>query len=85
VGEFGVARWAPNAEDYLKDNIALFEEFGWDWTYHAFRESHIWSFEKDETYSDYQHAQQAQGETARGKVIREALAKNQPAMAKEGK
>ena len=82
VGEFSVARWAPNAEDYLRDNIDLYEEFGWDWTYHAFRESPIWSLEHDENYTDVKLAQRAQGETARGKVIREALAKNQDTAAK---
>jgi hypothetical protein len=78
VGEFSVARWAPNAEGYLRDNIELFEEQGWDWTYHAFRESSIWSFEHDETYSDGKHAQLSTSENARAKVIRAALSKNQP-------
>ncbi len=45
VGEFSVPRWAPGAAQYLADNIALFEEFGWDWTYHAFREAPEWSLE----------------------------------------
>jgi hypothetical protein len=77
VGEFGVARWAPNAEGYLRDNIELFEEMGWDWTYHAFRESAIWSFEHDEAYSDGKNARLSTSENARAKVIREALLKNQ--------
>ena len=46
VGEFGAARWAPGAEQYLADYIDLFEEYGWDWTYHAFRESPVWDVEK---------------------------------------
>ena len=46
VGEFSAAAWAPGAENYLRDCIALFEEFGWDWTYHAFRESPVWDVEK---------------------------------------
>ena len=45
VGEFGAARWAPGAEQYLADYIDLFEEYGWDWTYHAFREWDGWSAE----------------------------------------
>lgn len=32
--------------DYLSDCIELFEEYGWDRTYHAFRESPIWDIEK---------------------------------------
>jgi hypothetical protein len=57
----------------------LFEELAWDWTYHAFRESSIWSFEHDETYSDGKHAQLSTSENARAKVIRKALLKNQSA------
>lgn len=45
IGEFSVAAWAPGAARYLDDCISLFEEYGWDWSYHAFRESRIWSVE----------------------------------------
>ena len=37
--------WAPGAAQYLEDCIAVFEEYGWDWTYHAFREWQGWSLE----------------------------------------
>jgi len=51
VGEFSAVRWAPGAEQYLADCIALFEEYGWDWTYHAFREWQGWSVElSDDPY-----------------------------------
>ena len=76
VGEFGVARWAPNAADYLKDNIELFEEFGWDWTNHAFRESTIWSFEHDETFSKPNDAKLSPTETDRAKVLKSFLKLN---------
>ena len=46
VGEFSAVTWAPGAAEYLRDCISLFEEYGWDWTYHAFRESPIWDLEK---------------------------------------
>ncbi len=46
VGEFSAVTWAPGAADYLRDCISLFEEYGWDWTYHAFRESPVWDLEK---------------------------------------
>ncbi len=46
VGEFSAAAWAPGADAYLRDCIALFNEYGWDWTYHAFRESPVWDVEK---------------------------------------
>lgn len=47
VGEFSAIRWAPgdSALAYVRDCIELFEEFGWDWAYHAFREWHGWSIE----------------------------------------
>jgi len=44
-GEFSAIRWAPGAADYLRDCIELFEEYGWDWTYHAYREWDGWSVE----------------------------------------
>ena len=47
VGEFSAASWAPGAENYLRDAISLFEEYGWDWTYHAFREAAVWDVEKE--------------------------------------
>jgi hypothetical protein len=51
VGEFSVARWAPGAASYLADEISLFEEYGWDWTYHAFRELTAWNLEdSDQPY-----------------------------------
>ena len=39
--------WAPGAENYLRDAISLFEEYGWDWSYHAFREWAGWSVEHE--------------------------------------
>ncbi len=47
VGEFSAIRWAPgdSAYHYLRDAIDLFEEYGWDWSYHAFREWDGWSVE----------------------------------------
>jgi len=47
LGEFSAIRWAPgeSACNYLRDCIELFEENGWDWAYHAFREWDGWSVE----------------------------------------
>lgn len=54
VGEFSCVRWAPGNSAYrwMKDAVSLFEEYGWDWCYHAFRESHIWSVEHSENRDD---------------------------------
>ncbi len=45
VGEFSAIAWAKGADAYLRDCIAVFEEYGWDWSYHAFREWGGWSVE----------------------------------------
>ena len=47
VGEFSAVAWADGAERYLTDLISIFNEYGWDWTYHAFRESPCWDVEKE--------------------------------------
>lgn len=35
VGEFGVLRWAPGREQWMRDAVDLFEQHGWDWTMHS--------------------------------------------------
>jgi Endoglucanase len=45
VGEFSAIRWANGAAEWIDDCISLFEEYGWDWCYHAFREYSGWSVE----------------------------------------
>lgn len=45
VGEFSTQTYAPGAAQYLDSCIRLFEEYGWDWTYHAFREGEMWDVE----------------------------------------
>ncbi len=47
IGEFSAIRWAPDnsAYRYLQDVIDIFEKYGWDWSYHAFREWTGWSVE----------------------------------------
>ena len=53
VGEFSAIRWAPGAADYLRDVIDLFEEYDWDWTYHAYREWDGWSVEHSSDPRDH--------------------------------
>ena len=67
VGEFSAIRWAPGAEDYLRDCIETFEEYGWDWTYHAFREWDGWSVEHGEDPAD---KKPAAAPTARQNLLR---------------
>ncbi len=43
VGEFGVIRWAEGNGEWVKDAIELFEQYGWDWTYHSYYEWNGWN------------------------------------------
>lgn len=75
VGEFSAVAWAPGAADYLRDCIEVFEEYGWDWTYHAFREDWGgWSVEHEATKpSDLKPAKE---DTLRKKVLLEYFRRN---------
>ena len=66
VGEFSATTWAPGAEKYLDDVITVFEENGWDWTYHAFREWAGWSVEHE---GPPNHPPLAKADTPRKKVL----------------
>ncbi|MBP5543006.1 MAG: cellulase family glycosylhydrolase [Kiritimatiellae bacterium] len=71
VGEFSAAAWAPGAEQYLRDCISLFEEYGWDWTYHAFREASVWDVEKAGEHFD---SMKPTPDTPRKQVLLEGFA-----------
>jgi len=43
VGEFSAIRWAPGAAKWLEDAISVFEEYGWDWTYHSYAGWNGWN------------------------------------------
>lgn len=47
VGEFSACIYAPGAGRYLEDCIDIFREYGWDWTYHSFREAIWWNAEME--------------------------------------
>lgn len=75
-GEFSAIRWAPDnsAYRYLKDCIELFEEYGWDWSYHAYREWDGWSVEHNADESDHQPTTQP---TDRKRLLLEWFARNE--------
>lgn len=52
AGEFGCARWAPGVEQFLKDQMDLYEQWGWSWAYWAFREWDAMDIEKTADASD---------------------------------
>ncbi len=70
VGEFSVVRWAPNGAQYLRDNLELFEKYGWDWSYHAFREHNFWSLEHHPDGTKVDEL------TDRGQVVHEFMERN---------
>lgn len=74
VGEFSAIRWAPDNSAYrwLKDVTDLFEEYGWDWSYHAFREWEGWSAEHG---TDEQVKTKADAPTDRELLLRGWFAK----------
>ena len=45
VGEFSCILWSKGADKYIRDAIEIFEEYGWDWCYHAYREWQAWDVE----------------------------------------
>ena len=75
VGEFSAIRWAPDGSAcrYLRDAIELFEEYGWDWSYHAFREWSGWSVEHTTDRTDGSRAEEP---TPRQELLRQWFAKN---------
>ncbi|MBC2593812.1 cellulase family glycosylhydrolase [Ruficoccus amylovorans] len=73
VGEFSTARWSKGGERYLEDCISIFEEYGWDWSYHAFREWDGWSLEHADEKED---RKRSESDTDRKKVLLQALERN---------
>lgn len=75
VGEFSAIRWAVggSAYNYLKDVIDVFEQNGWGWAYHAFREFDGWSVEHTE---DKNNHEPARTRTNRERLLRSWFSKN---------
>ncbi len=73
MGEFSAIRFAPGAAQYIQDLIDIFEEYGWDWSYHAFREWYNWSVEHDENPHNNEPAKQ---DTERKKILLKYFSKN---------
>ena len=73
MGEFSAIRFAPGAARYIEDVISIFEDYGWDWSYHAFREWHNWSVEYDE---DPRNNKPATTDTERKKILLKYFSRN---------
>jgi len=75
LGEFSAIRWVPgdSASNYLRDLIDIFEEHGWDWAYHAFREWDGWSVEHGPDPKDHARVKTP---TERQQLLQSWFAKN---------
>ncbi|HXP89452.1 MAG TPA: hypothetical protein VN931_00850, partial [Fibrobacteria bacterium] len=67
----------PGASRYLADCISLFEEYGWDWSYHAFREYQGWDLEMEDLPRK-EPALHATSPTDRLQVLLDAFRENRP-------
>ncbi|MGQ9504655.1 MAG: glycoside hydrolase family 5 protein [Thermogutta sp.] len=76
IGEFSAIRWAPGDSgcQYLRDCIEIFEENGWDWAYHAFREWDGWSVEHGPDPNDHKRMSEP---TDRARLLRSWYSKNE--------
>lgn len=48
VGEFSTSIYTPEKDAcaYIGDLISIYEEYGWHWTFHAWREATVWNPER---------------------------------------
>jgi len=83
VGEFSAVRWAPNDSSarWMRDVIEIFEENGWDWAYHAFREYEGW----DAEWSNDRNVKGRQSSTSRKDLLLEYFKRNAPKATPEQK
>lgn len=75
-GEFSAPRWAPKGSGfrYLRDHIQYFEKNGWDWAYHVWRSSDVWSVEQGNDPNDSSYVDPHT--TDRGKLLNKYFVKN---------
>ena len=72
-GEFSVVPWAKGGAECLRDYIEFFEQYGWHYTYHAFREWDGWSLEHEGDSAQTLHPSQ---DNPRKRVLLEAFSLN---------
>lgn len=75
IGEFSCPRWTGNyGNQYLRDLIEVYEELGFSWAYHAFRENQLWDVEMN----NYDRADSVRMETTpRKELLIEAFSLNE--------
>ena len=77
VGEFSCILWSKGADAWIRDAIDLFEEYGWSWCYHAYREWGAWDVEytHDDQYT-IGKVKKATEDTGRKKELLKGLSYN---------
>lgn len=75
VGELGCIRWAPNGSSarWFRDMLEIFEEYGWDYTYHAELDFDGWSVLLGEDPANHTAPKEP---TAEHEVIKEFFSRN---------
>ena len=77
VGEFSCVLWSKGADQWIRDAIDIFEEYGWSWCYHIYREWQAWDVEytndPDWTIGKWRKATE---DTARKKELLKGLSYN---------
>ncbi|MBR3086122.1 MAG: cellulase family glycosylhydrolase [Kiritimatiellae bacterium] len=77
VGEFSCILWSKGADRWIRDCIELFEEYGWSWCYHAYREWPAWDVEYT-NMPDWETGEwiKAESDTARKRELLMGLSRN---------
>ncbi len=75
IGEFSVPRWTRtrSAASYLRDVISIFETYGWNWTYHSYREADVWDLEMGSNRKDFNRTSRP---SRRFRILLRAFRKN---------
>ena len=58
VGSFSAVRWAPDAEDFLRDATEIFDDYGWSYAYWCYGSYNGWNPDYDTTYDPANYKQQ---------------------------
>ena len=73
IGEFSCIAWVVGDGDYVRDCISVFEEYGWDWTYHAYREWPGWDVDYDAVRENESKLYKPEHPSARKQALLEGL------------
>ena len=74
VGEFSCIAWVVGDGEYVRDCISVFEEYGWDWTYHAYREWPGWNVDYDAVKENETKLYKPEHPSARKQALLDGLA-----------